>query len=64
VATLSNLVPAKFRLHALSQRIFPLGRCPLCIGPPLKRRFGSSIDLNFRSCGGGPCGRDSIQHRL
>src|SRR5712664_1060137 len=33
---LSNLARAKFRLHALSQRIFPLGRCPLCRGPPLK----------------------------
>ena len=32
---LSNLARAKFRLHALSQRIFPLGRCPLCRGPPL-----------------------------
>jgi hypothetical protein len=36
VVILSNLARAKFRLHGLSQRIFPLGRCPLCRGPPLK----------------------------
>jgi len=36
VVILSNLARAKFRLHALLQRIFPLGRCPLCRGPPLK----------------------------
>ena len=36
VVILSNLARAKFRLHALLHRIFPLGRCPLCRGPPLK----------------------------
>jgi len=36
VVILSNPARAKFRLHGLSQRIFPLGRCPLCRGPPLK----------------------------
>jgi len=36
VVILSNLARAKFRLHALLQRIFPLGRCPLCRAPPLK----------------------------
>ena len=33
---LSNLARAKFRLHGLSQGIFPLGHSPLCRGPPLK----------------------------
>jgi hypothetical protein len=36
VVILSNPARAKFRLHALLHRIFPLGRCPLCRGPPLK----------------------------
>jgi hypothetical protein len=36
VVILSNLARAKFRLHGLSQRIFPLGHCLLCRGPPLK----------------------------
>ena len=39
VVILSNAARAKFRLHGLLHRIFPLGRCPLCRGPPLKGVF-------------------------
>src|SRR6267142_16562 len=57
---LSNLARAKFRLHALSRGIFPLGRRPLCRGPPLKGVLVLPLPkpLDFR--GQGFCCRVSV----
>ena len=67
VVILSNPARAKFRLHGLSQRIFPLGRCPLCRGPPLKGvlvlPLPKAFDLQGRAGHGALHGRTRYQER-